>query len=243
MARDEAELAAAAEGDGTARVRIYRFQPPCITLGRSQDESAIDRGLAAALGYDVVRRPTGGRALLHEDELTYAVVLPPGHALARLGIREAYRVVSAAVVAALGDIGVAARLARPGGSGAPGPGGGGDAPPGGGPRPCFEEHHVESVLVAGRKVCGSAQARRRGAVLQHGTLRLGVDHAREVRLLWPAVAPEAGRAWLEARMGGVFDPPASHPGPGAVARLAAALGARIRAAVDAVAAGSGVVSS
>lgn len=214
MAADEARLQECQAG-APAAYRVYRFVPACLTLGRSQPPGLEAR--ARALGYDVARRPTGGRGLVHEaDDLTYAVVLPPGHPAARGGIRESYRAISEAVRAALADVGVAVGFAA--GGAAMGP-----AAPGA----CFEDHAPDTLAIGGRKLCGSAQARRRGVVLQHGSIPTRVEFARQAALFHPGDPGAAAR--LEARFLGLAQ---AAPGDASIpAALALALHRRLAALV------------
>jgi lipoate-protein ligase A len=78
MAVDEAILEAVAAGESPPTLRFYAWQPPCVSLGYRQPANVVDVERCAAAGWDVVRRPTGGRAILHVDELTYSVVAPVG---------------------------------------------------------------------------------------------------------------------------------------------------------------------
>ena len=81
MAIDEAIGRAVAEGRVPPTLRFYAWEPPCVSLGRNQSLASIDTQRCAGLGYDIVRRPTGGRAILHTDELTYSVAAPDNHPL------------------------------------------------------------------------------------------------------------------------------------------------------------------
>lgn len=157
MARDHALAATLAPDRGI--LRLYRWRPPTVSFGRNEPARGLyDRDAAAARGVAFVRRPTGGRTVLHDRELTYAVVVP----LRSLGgPRAAYRRVNAGLVRALAALGVEAELAR--GEG-PGP-----ALDGGS---CFRAAAPGEVTVAGRKLVGSAQARLGAALLQHGSLLL-----------------------------------------------------------------------
>jgi lipoate-protein ligase A len=151
MARDEA-LLTEADRTGAAFLRLYRFDPPCLSLGRN--EPAIERA-----GIATVRRPTGGRAVWHEHEVTYAVAAP----IAAFGrLRDAYRAIHERLAAALRSLGTDVRLAE-------------DRPimrlPDR-PMSCFATTVGGEVLVQGRKVVGSAQVRRGGAFLQHGSILL-----------------------------------------------------------------------
>src|SRR6266508_3866999 len=151
MAVDEA-LLLEADRTGAAFLRLYRWDPPCLSLGRN--EPAIDGG-----GIATVRRPTGGRAVWHEHEVTYAVAAP----IAAFGrLRDAYRAIHERLATALRSLGADVTLAadRP------------TRPLGGRPNACFAETIGGEVLVGGRKVVGSAQVRRGAAFLQHGSILL-----------------------------------------------------------------------
>lgn len=158
MAVDEA-LARTGE-DGTGVLRIYRWSRATLSFGRNQPAlQRYDAAAARSLGVEVVRRPTGGREVLHDRELTYSVTAPvegPGE------LRAAYRIVNQALVDALRSLGIPARMASPGGR-TPDPGAGA----------CFQAPAEGEVEVEGRKLVGSAQVRMGGRVLQHGSLLLG----------------------------------------------------------------------
>jgi lipoate-protein ligase A len=167
MARDVAVLEAVAAGEAAPSLRLYGWDPPCLSLGRHQGVEAADLKFCRAEGIDVVRRPTGGRALLHHLELTYAVVAPLGEGPLPRGLQEAYRLICRALVRAMQSLGVAADLT------------GGEVnlelP---GPRttvPCFEAPAGGEVVVQGRKLVGSAMRAHAGAVLQHGAILLDWD--------------------------------------------------------------------
>ena len=166
MAVDEAILSAVSAGSQPPTLRLYGWQPACLSLGYGQRLSDVDFDRLRAFGWDVVRRPTGGRAILHADELTYSVTLPAGHPLADGGVVDSYRRLSAALMAALVLLGArGAPARRDGPSGASGP-------------VCFETPAHYEITVNGRKLVGSAQIRRRGGILQHGSLPLMGDVAR-----------------------------------------------------------------
>jgi lipoyl(octanoyl) transferase len=157
MALDDALLQNAAHS-GRPTLRLYRWSPPCLSFGRNEpalaryDRAAIDR-----LGLDVVRRPTGGRAVWHDAELTYAVAAP----IAAFGtLTESYRAIHARLAAALRTLGAAAELAPRGRAAGVGDG------------PCFATPVGGEVLVNGMKVVGSAQVRHGPAFLQHGSILL-----------------------------------------------------------------------
>jgi lipoyl(octanoyl) transferase len=172
MARD-LELLEQASRDGTATLRLYRFNPPCLSLGRNQ------RVEHQEMAY--VRRPTGGGAVWHENELTYAVAAP----IALFGsMRRAYLAIHERIAEALQSLGAEVSL----------------APAPGGPRPpspatdrhgwCFENPVAGEILAAGRKVVGSAQVRKRSAFLQHGSVKCGA---------FDDVADAIIDTWLEPR--------------------------------------------
>ncbi len=159
MAIDES-LLLEADRTGHAYLRLYRFSPPCLSFGRHEPaRERYDRAAIERLGLDVVRRPTGGRAVWHEHELTYAVAAP----IAAFGsLRESYRSIHARLAGALRALDIAATLApNRDGHAAFGPGG------------CFAAPVGGEVVVLGKKVVGSAQVRRGTAFLQHGSVLLG----------------------------------------------------------------------
>ena len=166
MAVDEAVLAAVGRGEAPPTLRLYAWSPPCLSLGRHQPPNEVDLARLRARGWGMVRRPTGGRAILHTDELTYAVIAPAEHPLMRGGVLPSYRRLAAGLLAALRALGVEARME-------------GEHPPSAeAPPVCFEVPSSYELTVAGRKILGSAQARRHGAVLQHGSLPLWGDLGR-----------------------------------------------------------------
>ena len=158
MAIDESMLAEAG-WSGAALLRLYRFTPPCLSFGRNEPALArYDRARIEQLGLDVVRRPTGGRAVWHEHELTYAVAAP----IAAFGsLRESYHAIHERLAQALRQLGVAATLAlRP------------SARAGLDRGACFASPSGGEVVVDGKKVIGSAQVRHGTAFLQHGSILL-----------------------------------------------------------------------
>jgi lipoate-protein ligase A len=159
MALDEG-LLLEADRTGRALLRLYCWDPPCLSFGRN--EPAASRYARAEIerrGLAVVRRPTGGRAVWHEHEVTYAVAAP----VAAFGsLRESYRAIHARLAAALRALGVDATLAS-------------DRPavrPSDRQGACFSTAVGGEVVVNGHKVIGSAQVRRGTAFLQHGSILL-----------------------------------------------------------------------
>jgi len=183
MAVDEAILRAVAAGDVPPTLRLYAWDPPCLSLGRGQPVEDVDRGAVAAAGYGLVRRPTGGRAILHIDELTYSIAAPEGEERVAGGVVESYRRLSQGLMRGLALLGVRGVVAeeRLKNRGAEGP-------------VCFEVPSDYEITVGGKKLVGSAQMRARGAVLQHGAVPLTGDIARICPLLRGHPDPEGVRA-------------------------------------------------
>jgi lipoate-protein ligase A len=171
MALDDAILEAVSAGASPPTLRFYGWAPPCLSLGRSQPQADADLAACRAAGVDVVRRPSGGQAILHTDELTYSIALLQADPRAEGGVLDVYRLLSAGLLAGLRRLGVAASSAAGKEEGAA-------------RRPiCFETPSAYEIVANGRKLVGSAQWRARGAVLQHGTLPLHGDLARIVGCL------------------------------------------------------------
>lgn len=187
MAVDEALLESAGRGDGLPTLRLYDWQPACLSLGYAQPLNDVDLGRLAASGWEVVRRPTGGRAILHGDELTYSVTGPTHEPRLAGDILSSYQRLSAAILNALERLGLAVRALPQAGS------------PNGAAQPvCFEVPSHYEITFGGKKLVGSAQARRKHGVLQHGTLPLHGDLTRITRAL--AFENEQARAAAAARL-------------------------------------------
>lgn len=169
MALDEAILQFVAEGKSPPTLRLYAWEPACLSLGYAQSVKDVDFQNLVENGWELVRRPTGGRAILHTDELTYAVIAPQTEPRVAGSILESYRRLSIALVKALHLLGLPAtadkEYALPEGS-----------------QPnaavCFEVPSNYEITVNGKKLIGSAQARRYKGVLQHGSLPLYGDLTR-----------------------------------------------------------------
>lgn len=189
MAVDEVLMASVREGSAPT-LRFYRWSPACLSFGRNQPARGhYDPEALRAAGVAVVRRPTGGRAVLHDAELTYAVVAP----VRALGTpRAAYRAINRALVAGLARLGAAAAVQGPGGGRSPVPS----------LAPCFAEPVEGEVLAGGRKLIGSAQLCEEGVLLQHGALPLRAGGS--ARALAERHAFDDGDpAYLEAVLGRV----------------------------------------
>jgi lipoate-protein ligase A len=109
MAVDEAILLAVAEGSAPPTLRFFGWEPPCLSLGYAQPVTDVDLDRLRARGWELVRRPTGGRAILHTDELTYSVVAPMAEPRVRGGVIESYRQLSAGLLRGLEILGLAVR--------------------------------------------------------------------------------------------------------------------------------------
>jgi lipoate-protein ligase A len=195
MAADEALLADVAAGAPPA-LRLYTWATPALSLGRFQAWDDVDAEACARLGVEAVRRPTGGKALLHGADLTYAVALrrPPGRAGS---VRAVYDLLAAALVDGLARVGVGAAVARHDGSRPEWRAGSVPERPAG--PVCFATQQGADLRVGDRKLCGSAQTRTTQAVLQHGSIlldRLPFDETDVLRP--PPRAPYPGRGALRA---------------------------------------------
>ena len=188
MAVDEAIMQSVAEDRSPPTLRFYGWAPPCVSVGYSQSvRKEVDLDRCRERGYTWVRRPTGGRALLHIDELTYSIVAPQGEARVAGDIITSYRRLSLGLVEGLrtlhGGVVQADRMETDGGlekSAA-----------------CFDVPSHYEVTAYGRKLVGSAQVRRNGMVLQHGALPLEGDISRLVDVL---ALPEPDRVALRDKL-------------------------------------------
>ncbi len=188
MAVDEAILEFAARGEALPTLRLFAWQPACLSLGYAQTSVDVDRARLMHHGWDLVRRPTGGKAILHVDELTYSVTGPQSEPRLAGSVLESYRRLSAALVEALHLLGIPAQTQTEviqAQSEPKGP-------------VCFEVPSNYEITVDGKKIIGSAQARRKGGVLQHGTLPLYGDLTRILSVL--AFADEASRIEAAGRL-------------------------------------------
>ncbi len=169
MALDDALMSGAAT---TPTLRFYTWSTPCLSIGYSQHVSrSVDVEACSHLGIELVRRPTGGAAVLHDIELTYCLVAPETHPAVSGSIVESYRKISRGLVAGMACLGLECEVsqqARPGGRNS---------------AACFETPSAYEITADGRKVVGSAQCRRDGVVLQHGSLLLEVDRERISQVL------------------------------------------------------------
>ncbi len=188
MAVDEALLESTGRGDAPPTLRLYDWQPACLSLGYAQSIRDVDFEGLAAHGWEAVRRPTGGRAILHVDELTYSVTGPVSEPRLAGDIVTSYQRLSGAILKALEMLGLAVNALPQA-----------KASNGAAAEPvCFEVPSHYEITFGGRKLVGSAQARRKEGVLQHGTLPLTGDLTRITRAL--AFESEAARQQAAARL-------------------------------------------
>ena len=188
-------MEAVGRGQVPPTLRFYGWQPPCLSVGRFQPVAgAVNLDACRARGFDLVRRLTGGRAILHDTpdrELTYSLVIPQDAPRVAGGVLASYRAISAALVRGLERLGVAAQLT---------PARGHALHPE--TAACFDQPSDYEITVGGRKLVGSAQARSGGVILQHGTVLLDVDLPALVAVLWPpaGVTPGAFQDHLAGRL-------------------------------------------
>lgn len=170
MALDEALLAWHSEGKIRPTIRFYGWNPPTLSIGYFQTvEKEINIDAVKSLNLGFVRRPTGGRAVLHDKELTYSVIVSEAHPNMPQSVTEAYRVISQGILEGFKQLDLNAyfsvptttneidNLRKPGSA------------------VCFDTPSWYELVVEGRKVAGSAQTRQKGVILQHGSILLDID--------------------------------------------------------------------
>jgi lipoyl(octanoyl) transferase len=188
MALDETLLARARD-TGESVLRIYTWLRPTLSLGRNQTARGLyDIDVARDRGIDIVRRPTGGRAILHHHEVTYSVTAPTNGKT----LRQAYGAINRLLLDGLSSLGVAASIAeRVERASQPGI------------TPCFESPGEGELVVDGRKLVGSAQYREDGAYLQHGSILVEDDQTTIATLCTAPVPPVPAPATLHGALGRV----------------------------------------
>jgi lipoate-protein ligase A len=176
MAMDEAIFRVNQRKDSLPTLRIYRWCPPSISLGyfqKTRDE--VDVAACSRYHVDIVRRPTGGKAVLHENDLTYAVIAKEHNPLFTPDILGTYRIISGCIADSLSELGIYAEMSV-------------DSRTSGDDSlkaVCFSSPSHFELLVNKRKICGSAQVRSRGVFLQHGSILLDFDPVKTCALLAP----------------------------------------------------------
>ncbi|MEO5580326.1 MAG: hypothetical protein ABIR58_06675 [Gemmatimonadaceae bacterium] len=214
MARDTT-LMDRARSSGEAVFSVYSWERPTLSLGRNQTaRGRFDAALLRTMGMDVVRRPTGGRALVHHREITYSVVAPM---TAATGARHWYASINGILLHALGLMGIDAAIADPGGRTLAVD-----------ESPCFAEPAPGEIVASGKKLVGSAQWRSGETVLQHGSILIENDQSMidDVSLHAIQTRPVPDPATLTSLLGRT---PATE-------EVAAALFAAVRALEDSAAA-------
>jgi lipoate-protein ligase A len=168
MALDEALLESVGGGASLPTLRFYGWAPACLSLGYSQPITDVDRLALGTQEWDLVRRATGGRAILHTDELTYAIIAPTNHPALRGGVLESYLLLSKGLIAGMERLGLSVDppQANPIAQGTT------ENPV------CFEVPSAYEITCGGKKLLGSAQLRRKDGILQHGSLPLTGDISR-----------------------------------------------------------------
>jgi lipoyl(octanoyl) transferase len=172
MAVDEAVLLEIGAGCSLPTLRLYSWQPACLSLGYTQSIKDANLTELKKQGWTIVRRPTGGRAILHTDELTYSVIAPLDDSRVLGSVLESYQRLSKALLRALLLLGLEAQSNQHAGN-----------PQAGLGPVCFEVPSNYEITVGGKKLIGSAQARRKEGVLQHGSLPLSGDLTRITKVL------------------------------------------------------------
>jgi lipoate-protein ligase A len=191
MALDRAVQLAVRRGQAPPTLRLYRWARPTVTMGRFQDSAGVDLDGCARAGIDVVRRFTGGRGVLHDDEVTYALVARLSDGVPR-GTAASYRWLSRALVAAYVSLGLdAALVARPGGQP-------------GSTAACYLHATQADLALGATKLSGSAQVWCGDTVLQHGSFTLSRDVARDASVF--RLTPDEARRLEEdaATLSGVL---------------------------------------
>jgi lipoate-protein ligase A len=169
MAVDESILEHIHRGESQPTLRLYAWNPPCLSLGRAQSFTDVDMERVKVNGWEVVRRATGGRAILHTDELTYSVTGSAEEPVLAGGILESYNRLAQALLFAMRELGLPVKIKEHEtvghDSSVTNP-------------VCFEVPSTYEITVNGKKLIGSAQARKQEGVLQHGSLPLTGDLTR-----------------------------------------------------------------
>ena len=189
MAVDEAVLEHIGRGLSQPTLRLYAWVPPCLSLGQAQPIADVDLERLQQRGWGLVRRPTGGRAILHTDELTYSIIAPEDEPRMAGSVLESYNRLAAALLEAVKSLHLPAEVKE-----------GKDSNQETANPICFETPSAYEITVERKKLIGSAQARRKEGVLQHGSLPLTGDLKRITEVLSftdEAARRSAGRRLLE----------------------------------------------
>lgn len=168
MAVDESILAACLRDEAPPTVRFYGWSPATVSIGYFQKlEKEIDIPACRERGFGIVRRPTGGKMVLHDEELTYSVIARQGQDLLPGDILGTYMTISQALLSGLRKLGLDARMAPHKGRERSGPAIHSAA--------CFSAPSSYEVVVGDKKLIGSAQRRYRDGIIQHGSILINLD--------------------------------------------------------------------
>ncbi|MEK7205305.1 MAG: lipoate--protein ligase family protein, partial [candidate division NC10 bacterium] len=199
MAVDEAIARAVGDGLAPATLRFYTWSAPTVSLGYLQKTpGGVDLAACREQGIAVVRRVTGGRAVLHAAEVTYSLAVPLEGAWRSLSVGESFALFCRGLIAGLALVGVAAEVGE------------GDTEPAGASKvgsreagACFLLRGMPAILVGGRKLIGSAQRRWDRSLLQHGSLLLDFDSHLHQAIFpaWSRTDPTAGITCLRSLLG------------------------------------------
>ena len=178
MAIDEELLARAQAGEPVPVLRFYAWAPPAVSIGRFQKiEHAVDAEACKQLGIDIVRRITGGRAVLHNRELTYSIIARTDDPLFPTNVLGTYKLIAAGLLLGLRDLGIPAEMVSRSSRHAVLVKKDSKDPA------CFSSPSWYEILVNNRKIIGSAQRRLSGAFLQHGSILMDFDPALEAEVI------------------------------------------------------------
>ena len=172
MALDQSILEHIGRGESQPTLRLYAWDPPCLSIGHAQPFADVDTARLKDRGWEVVRRATGGRAILHTDEITYSVIAPQDEPRLAGTVLESYNRLAQALLLAVRQMELPVEMKAD------------KVDSGAVPNPvCFEVPSTYEITVNGKKLIGSAQARKKEGVLQHGSLPLTGDLARICQVL------------------------------------------------------------
>jgi lipoate-protein ligase A len=178
MSVDEELLARAQAGEKIPVLRFYSWNPPAVSIGRFQKiEDAVDADACKRHGFDIVRRITGGRAVLHHQELTYSIVSRTDNPLFPHTVLGTYKVIAAGLLAGLKNLGIQAEMVSRSDRHAHLVKKGSKDPA------CFSSPSWYEIVVNSKKIIGSAQRRLSGAFLQHGSVLIGYDPLLEAEVI------------------------------------------------------------
>jgi lipoate-protein ligase A len=177
MAIDEAILTAHSEGKVPPTVRFYGWNPATLSIGYFQKAQEVDGEALQQEGIGFVRRPTGGRAVLHDKELTYSIIVSETYPGIPRNVTEAYRVLSEGLLQGFRALGLSAEMVQLASDDEK------EKYASAGSAACFDSPSWYELVVEGRKIAGSAQVRQKDVVLQHGSILLDMDTDQLFRLL------------------------------------------------------------